>query len=44
MNYDIDIAIQRAKSKTFASTNDELIDNVGTNIWQLIEEMRQTIT
>lgn len=40
----IDIAIQRAKSKTFASTNDELVDNVGTNIWQLIEEMRQNIT
>ena len=37
----IDIAIQRARSKAFASTNDELIYNVGTNIWQLIEEMKQ---
>lgn len=37
----IDIAIQRAQSKAFASTNDELIYNVGTNIWQLIEEMKQ---
>lgn len=34
----IDVAIERAKE--FASEEQELIDNVGCNIWKLIEAMK----
>ena len=34
----IDIAMERAK--TFASDELELVDNIGCNIWKLIEAMK----
>ena len=34
----IDIAISRAKE--FASTEDELVDNIGCNVWKLVETMK----
>ncbi len=34
----IDFAISRAKE--FASTEDELVDNIGCNVWKLVETMK----
>ena len=34
----IDIAIARAKE--FASNEDELVDNIGCNVWKLVEAMK----
>ena len=34
----IGIAISRAKE--FASTEDELVDNIGCNVWKLVETMK----
>ena len=35
----IDQAVNQAKK--FATDEDELIDNIGCNLWKLIEEMKQ---
>lgn len=34
----IDVAISRAKE--FASTEDELVDNIGCNVWKLVETLK----
>lgn len=35
----IDVAIERAKE--FASSEEELVDNIGCNVWKLVESMKQ---